>query len=81
MGAGVGDGEGGLIKTIEVPRTLRVRDISSAHLGAVIATMKLSNDWHDFKAKLDKNYPRQGKPTQLSFDYAKEEEAASGMGL
>jgi hypothetical protein len=28
------------------------------HLGAVIATMKLSNDWHDFKAKLDKNYPR-----------------------
>jgi hypothetical protein len=51
------------------------------HLGAVIATMKLSNDWHDFKAKLDKNYPRQGKPTQLSFDYAKEEEEDSGKGL
>lgn len=51
------------------------------HLGAVIATMKLSNDWHDFKAKLDKNYPRQGKPTQLSFDYAKEEEADDGKGL
>lgn len=51
------------------------------HLGAVIATMKLSNDWHDFKAKLDKNYPRQGKPTQLSFDYATEEEADSGKGL
>jgi hypothetical protein len=51
------------------------------HLGAVIATMKLSNDWHDFKAKLDKNYPRQGKPTQLSFDYAKEEEADSVRGL
>lgn len=36
--------------------------------------MKLSGDWHDFKAKLDKNYPRVGKPTQLSFEYAGEEE-------
>ena len=34
--------------------------------------MKRSSDWHDFNAKLDKNYPRQGKPTQLSFDCAKE---------
>ena len=50
-------------------------------MGAVIATMKLSSDWHDFKGKLDKNYPRQGKPTQLSFDYAKEEEEDSGKGL
>jgi hypothetical protein len=25
-----------------------------------VATMKLSNDWHDFKAGL-KNYPRQAK--------------------
>jgi len=50
-------------------------------LGDVIATMKLSSDWHDFKAKLDKNYPRQGKPTQLSCDYAKEEEGDSGKGL
>jgi len=31
------------------------------HLGAVIATMKLSSDWHDVKIKLDKNYPRQGR--------------------
>lgn len=50
------------------------------HLGAVIATMKLSADWHDFKAKLDKNYPRIGKPTQLSMDFA-EEEADTGKGL
>jgi hypothetical protein len=28
------------------------------HLGAVIATMKLSSDWHGFKTRLDKNYPR-----------------------
>jgi len=51
------------------------------HLGAVIATMKLSADWHDFKAKLDKNYPRVGKPTQLSFDYASEEVEDTGKGL
>jgi hypothetical protein len=51
------------------------------HLGAVIATMKMSTDWHDFKAKLDKHYPRVGKPTQLSFEYASEEEADSGKGL
>jgi hypothetical protein len=51
------------------------------HLGAVVATMRLSSDWHDFKAKLDKNYPRQGKPTQLSFDYASEEAEDSGKGL
>jgi len=51
------------------------------HLGAVIATMKLSNDWHDFKTKLDKYYPRIGKPTQFSFDYASEEEADTGKGL
>jgi P63C domain len=51
------------------------------HLGAVIATMKLSSDWYDFKTKLGKNYPRQGRPTQLAFDYAKEEAEDSGKGL
>jgi hypothetical protein len=30
--------------------------------------MRLSSDWHDFKAKLDKNYPPLGKATQLSFE-------------
>ena len=33
------------------------------------------------KAKLDKYYPRVGKPTQLAFEYAKEEEADTGKGL
>jgi len=42
--------------------------------------MKLSTDWHDFKAKLDKNYPRVGKPTQLSFEYA-DDEPDTGKGL
>ena len=51
------------------------------HLGAVIATMKLSSDWHGFKTRLDKNYPRQGRPTQLSFDYAREEADDTGRGL
>ena len=39
------------------------------HLGAVLATMKLSSDRFDFKAKLDKNYPRVGSPKQLSMDF------------
>jgi hypothetical protein len=50
------------------------------HLGAVIATMKLSVDWHDFKGKLDKNYPRIGKPTQLSMEFA-DDEPDTGKGL
>ena len=28
----------------------------------------MSDDWYDVKAKPDKYDPRQGKPTQLSFD-------------
>jgi hypothetical protein len=51
------------------------------HLGAVVATMRLSGDWHDFMAKLDKYYPRQDKPTQLSFDLSSEEAADDGKGL
>jgi hypothetical protein len=37
------------------------------HLRAVVATMKLSNDWHDFKAKLDRSYPRIGAQLMLDF--------------
>lgn len=50
------------------------------HLGAVTATMKLSSDWHDFKTKLDRNYPRIGKPTQLSLEFA-DDETDTGKGL
>ena len=39
-----------------------------------------STDWYDFKAKLDKYYPRVGKATQLSMDFA-DEEADTGKGL
>jgi hypothetical protein len=46
------------------------------HLGAVVATMRMSNNWHDFKAKLDKFYPRYGDLPL--FDYALEDD---GKGL
>ena len=50
------------------------------HLGAVVAIMKLSTDWHDFRAKLDRLYPPVGKPTQLSLEFA-DEDADTGKGL
>jgi hypothetical protein len=50
------------------------------HLGAVIATLKLSGDWFDFKAKLDKNCPRVWNPTRLSVDFG-DDEPDTGKGL
>jgi hypothetical protein len=41
--------------------------------------MKLGSDWHDFKAKLDKYYPSQGKPTQLSMDFGDEPDTGKGL--
>lgn len=49
------------------------------HLGAVVAVMKLSNDWHDFKTKLDRLYPRQDVPTQLTLEYSPEEDSGKGL--
>src|SRR5882724_1221380 len=43
------------------------------HLGSVVAIMKLSVDWHDFRTKLDRLHPRYGKPTQLSLEFAEDE--------
>lgn len=48
------------------------------HLGAVVAIMRLSGDWHDFKAKLDKFYPRLDGPTQYAFELSEEDD---GKGL
>lgn len=48
------------------------------HLGAVVATMKLSSSWHDFKTKLDRNYKRYSGPTQTAFDFGEDDE---GKGL
>jgi P63C domain len=47
------------------------------HLGAVVATMKLSSGWHDFHVKLDRHYPRYSGPTQTEFDFEDDE----GEGL
>jgi hypothetical protein len=51
----------------------------SEHLGAIIATMRLSSDWHDFKAKLNKNYLPLGKAAQLSFEYVGEDDDGKGL--
>jgi hypothetical protein len=48
------------------------------HLGAVIATMRLSSDWQDFHAKLERNYPCFSGPTQGSFEFGDDDE---GTGL
>jgi hypothetical protein len=47
------------------------------HLGAVLATMRMSSSWDDFKKKLDKYYPRHGAMTQTEMDFGDDE----GEGL
>lgn len=44
------------------------------HLGSVIAIMKLSKDWDDFSANIDRIHPRYGETMALPFD-------DSGTGL
>lgn len=47
------------------------------HLGAVVATMRLSENWKDFKSKLDQHYPVYGEPTQLTMEFGDDD----GKGL
>ncbi len=47
------------------------------HLGSVVTIMKLSTDWHDFRAKLDRLHPRFTGPTQLSFEYSDDDDEAA----
>lgn len=49
------------------------------HLGAVVAVMRLSTDWHDFKAKLDRLYPRLDGPTQYAFEYGGDDDDGKGL--
>lgn len=49
------------------------------HLGAVIATMRFSVNWHDFKAKLDKYYPKFDTSTQSSFELNSDEDDGKGL--
>jgi hypothetical protein len=51
------------------------------HLGSVVAIMKLSGDWHDFKAKLNRLHPPVGTETQLAMEFADEKEADTGKSL
>jgi len=39
-----------------------------------------SNDWHDFRAKLDRLHPPYGKPTQLYYGFV-DDEPDTGKGL
>jgi hypothetical protein len=49
------------------------------HLGAVLATMRFSETWHDFKARLDKYYPRFDTEAQYSFELNSEEDDGKGL--
>jgi hypothetical protein len=49
------------------------------HLGAVVAVMRLSKDWYEFKAKLDRFYPRLDVNTQYTFDYGDDEDDGKGL--
>jgi hypothetical protein len=49
------------------------------HLGAVVATMKLSSDYHDFVAKLDRLYPRYGDTLLLPLGYQGEQDDGKGI--
>ncbi|MDX2258014.1 MAG: P63C domain-containing protein [Hyphomicrobiaceae bacterium] len=47
------------------------------HLGSVVSIMKLSTDWADFKAKLDRIHPRFDKTLEMPFEFKDDD----GKGL
>lgn len=49
------------------------------HLGSVVTIMKLSNDYSDFKEKLDRLHPKYGETIKLPFDY--DDKADDGKGI
>ena len=49
--------------------------------GGAAPIRKLSSDWHEFRAKLNRLHPPGGKPTQLSLEFADEKETDNGKGL
>lgn len=49
------------------------------HLGGVVAIMKLSNDYADFKQKLDRLFPHYGHTLPLPLEY--EAETDTGIGI
>jgi P63C domain len=49
------------------------------HLGATVAFMKLSRDYHDFIDKLDTHYPRFGEQYQFDFGYERDKDDGKGL--
>jgi hypothetical protein len=48
-------------------------------LGAVVAIMKLSHDYHDFIEKLNRIHPRYGDTISLPLEYEKEKDSGKGL--
>jgi len=48
-------------------------------LGATVAIMKLSADYHDFIEKMDRLYPRYGETLELPFEYQREHDDGKGL--
>lgn len=49
------------------------------HLGSVVAIMKLSADWDDFKGKLDRIHPKFGETMPLPFDEDDANDTGTGL--
>jgi hypothetical protein len=63
------------------PRKSQATSKKSGHWSQADAPMARVLDKRDFRAKLDKLHPRYGKPTQLSLEFADEDEPDTGKGL
>jgi hypothetical protein len=49
------------------------------HLGAVVAMMRMSKDWHSFMDRLDEFYPKLGSTLKLPLDYRREDDTGEGL--
>jgi hypothetical protein len=49
------------------------------HLGATVAFMKISRDYHDFIDKMDTHYPRFGDQYRFDFDYERDKDDGKGL--
>jgi hypothetical protein len=49
------------------------------HLGATVAFMKISRDYHDFIDKMDTHYPRFGEQYLLPLDYEPDKDDGKGL--
>jgi hypothetical protein len=49
------------------------------HLGAAVAYMKMSGNYHDFIDKMDQFHPRFGEQYRLPFDYEPDQDDGKGL--